>query len=521
MGFNIQLTHFLKRHVFRLFGMPSICVPCYSMRHALLCLLSVSTLTACQSDTQTESNIAFSAPEGILQVRAIDPSNLLPKVTLSNGSNVTMQPTGDNAWSGTIFVKPDSTYSVSVVWIEAMPNGNLVLAQWDEENVEVGADGREINLGSGDYDYSADFDNDSITNIQERRNNTNPFIANDTTDDDADDDADNANTDDNVNTTQDDNAAGEQEADTNNDSNNDALTNDNSTNDPTDVQSNPDDDTTTNNDNADNTVDDNEDDAGSTDEPGLDRETTVATVIIPRIEHSEAPEIDGDGVELDSANRLSGEWAAAVQFDTNNEPLLIDRLMIDINADAEDGAPLRRWAAMHDGIYLYLLVLSDDTGARHGDSLAVYEDDALELFIDADNSKLDVWGDADDFHYMIPLLEFNTNKANTDSEGRILAGPNSSEVDLAIEFHTGPGKGPDGIRIAKWEQDVYELAIPLAEAGIQTAQAFGLELQLDDDDNGDGRDSKWGWHHPSRQNNTDTDTTYMNPSVMGTVILED
>ena len=195
--------------------------------------------------------------------------------------------------------------------------------------------------------------------------------------------------------------------------------------------------------------------------------------------------------------------------------------MIDNTDGLADGAPYRSWAAMHDGINLYLLVLSDDIGARHGDSANVWEDDALELFIDADNSKLPVWGDADDFHYMIPLLKLDRVNANRASDGRIDPGPMSSDVELTIDFHTGPKEGPDGIRFPQFEQDVYEIAIPLAEAGIQTGQAFGFELQVDDDDDGAGREAKWGWFHPSRVDNVNTDTTYTNPSVMGTVVLEE
>lgn len=463
-------------------------------------VITTAIVSACQSDTQTQEKLKVSAPSQILAVRAIDIDLLQPQVRLSNGDALTLQRGADNSWSGTINVQPNSTYFVQITWIEAMPEGNLVLAQW-EQNVAVDADGTQVNLGSGDYDYSADFDGDNINNITERRNDTNPFVHNDNVIADNTDNTDNndvPDTDNNQDDAEPEPNTPVDNTETNGDTNSDDTeTNDdtNSDNDNTDPQTNTDDDTQNDN-----------------------NSSTVATVRIPRIEPGDAPSLDGQGVQLDGQDRLAGEWESAVQFDLAGDALLIDRLMIDINADSEDGAPYRRWAAMHDGINLYVVVLSDDTGARHADSENVWEDDSLEVFIDADNSKLPVWGDADDFHYMIPLLEFNTRNANTPA-GRIQAGPGSSDVELDIAFHTGPGEGPDGIRIEKWEQDVYELAIPLAAAGIQTGLAFGLELQINDDDNGEGRDSKWGWFHPSRQNNTDTDTSYLNPSVMGTVVL--
>jgi hypothetical protein len=90
---------------------------------------------------------------------------------------------------------------------------------------------------------------------------------------------------------------------------------------------------------------------------------------------------------------------------------------------------------------------------------------------------------------------------------------------LIVTFATGPGIGPGGIRRSTWEQDVYELKIDLSSAGIDTNEAFGFELQINDDDGGDGRDSKWAWKHPSR-GTTDVDGTVENPSTMGTLKLE-
>ncbi len=487
-----------------------------------LCALTLSALLgACQPSPAVQSNVQFKAPERILQVRAIDRSQLRPSVSLSNGQTIPMQQTGDNIWSGSINVQPNSSYFVTIEWIETMPEGDLVLATW-AENVDVGADGEEIILSEDNYDLTIDQDGDGISNLMERQNNTNPFVPNDEINGE---DNGEGNGDGSVNAG---NTAGTDLTDSGS-STDGTSTDGNTGTDGTSTQGT----TTTGGTDADGT-DGQTTDANTSGSIGGDNTTsgteggspepqTEPTVLIPRISASSAPVIDGLGAELNGQDNLIGEWEDAVQFDNSGERLWINNLMIDIDADSADGAELRRWAAVHDGEYLYVLVLSDDIGQRQADSLDHWQDDSLELFIDGNNSKLSTWGDDDDAHLLIPLLKQNsTNRVgNNEINGRFSDGPRSVNTELDIEFFTGPGIGPDGIRAIRFEQDVYELAIPIASAGITAGEPFGFELQLNDDDDGGSRESKWGWFHPSRSDNTDTDTSYMDPSVMGTVVLEE
>jgi len=56
--------------------------------------------------------------------------------------------------------------------------------------------------------------------------------------------------------------------------------------------------------------------------------------------------------------------------------------------------------------------------------------------------------------------------------------------------------------------------IDLASAGITVGKPFGLDIQLNEDDNGGVADARFGWAEPSGSAVADT-----NPSVFGTVLL--
>jgi len=507
-------------------------------------VLGVLMLSACQPEARPAPNVKFEAPARILQARAVNTSQLRPSVRLSDGTVILMQPTGDNAWSGTINVQPNNTYSISVDWIETLPEGEfegefdntLLLATWTD-NIPVDADGTEVNLSNTDYDYSANEDGDGYTNLQERENDTNPFVVDAPMAEGGDDDDDGTGDDDGMG---DDDGTGDDGTDDGEGTGDEADTG--TTTDGTSTEGT--DEVTDTGITTDGSDDDETDDststagqtAGTTDDGEVDSDSTATggstddvetnvSVVIPRIPTTQAPIIDGANVWLSPQDTLTGEWANAVQADVNGEGLWINNLMIDNPSNTEDpavdGDQLHRWAAMHDGQYLYVVVLSDDVGLRYKDSDGIWQDDSLELFIDGNHSRLSEWGDDDDFHYLIALQQQDRNQANNESSNRVDTGPGPTSERFEFSFATGPGIGPDGIRIARFEQDVYELAIPIADAGITIGKPFGFEVQLDDDDNGNGRDSKWGWFHESRQNGVDTDRTYLNPSVMGTLILEE
>ena len=194
--------------------------------------------------------------------------------------------------------------------------------------------------------------------------------------------------------------------------------------------------------------------------------------------------------------------------DVAGETLSIDNLMIDQGAIRADGNTEFQWLALHDGIFLYVYVLGEsaEIGTPVRDSTEFFRDDSIDIFIDANNSKGSSYDGIDDRHMIIPLITSpgDTSISNTTA---ITAGPNSASLP-PVEFATCVCN----------DQFTWEVKIPLAEFGIQIDTPFGFEVQLNNDDDGGERDSKWGWFHPSRTTE-DVDNTFAIPSFMGTAVL--
>lgn len=246
---------------------------------------------------------------------------------------------------------------------------------------------------------------------------------------------------------------------------------------------------------------------------------TNALVSIPRVADARAPAIDGQTVDINlETNRLIGEWETAVQRDTSDQQLAINSLMESNGVDTTTGTG-HRWAALHDGTYLYLLVISDDNGEYRFDTQEVrkpWKDDDLEIYFDGNNSLLSSYDGVDDFHMHINLIDPVTSQGNNSfGESTMLyQAVNSATLPVDLSFSVGLQRGPlfDN-RV--FRSDIYEIRIKLSELNIVVGQPFGLELQLNDDDDGETRDTKWGWHHPAG-----SDQAWENPSFLATAILQ-
>ncbi len=436
----------------------------------------------------------MATPSILLQARAIDPTQVRPVVSLSNGQNVEMNrlDDGSGGWTGTVSVPTDQSYVVTVLWVETIQSRELQLLRLDQ-TIIVTPDNSEFSLDPSRYTKNLDDDGDGASNLDERIANTDPFFND-----------------------------GEQ---------------------PGDEPSGPDDPTpVTPIDPVNPSVPAEPAEPTEPTEPAEPAEPAEPTeptepaepaeptepvepteptvdVFIPRIAASLAPDIDGLGVTVDANGLFTGEWASAAYLGTSGAPLRISNLMIDAGTDEVGAVEYRKWAAMHDGEYLYIVVTVEDDGARFRDSDdLVWEDDSLELYIDGNNSKLTTYDGVDDFQFTFPVRGPGGSKQAVDS-GETTGQFNPSSDDADIDFATGPGDGPRGLRRPNFEQDVYEIRIELDSVGIAVNQPFGLELQINDDDDGELRDGKWGWHHPPRVN-VDVDETFQNPSIMGSARLD-
>lgn len=233
--------------------------------------------------------------------------------------------------------------------------------------------------------------------------------------------------------------------------------------------------------------------------------TVSVNVYIPRLP---APVIDGN---YDVTN-----WNNAASVDRNNKQLKIDNLLLGDDDKRSNGDTEYEWVAMHDGVYLYVFVFGEvaEGATVFADSDNAWRDDSVELFLDGNNSKGDSYDGVDDFYYMFPLLvrgmPFQANSSES-SARRVYQGPNS--IPLPVDFTFATCMCSD---VHTWE-----FRINLEQAGIAVDQPFGIELHLNDDQDGDGRDAKWAWKLPMVRpgNGVAEDDTSKKPRLMGTARL--
>jgi hypothetical protein len=144
---------------------------------------------------------------------------------------------------------------------------------------------------------------------------------------------------------------------------------------------------------------------------------------------------------------------------------------------------------------LYLLVdVVDDKPVK--DSVEFWLDDTVEVFIDADNSKSGVYGDKDyQYHFTWEGSQFTSAHSKGESRFKKLEGVVSSAVTT--------GKGYR-----------FELKFPWSTLGItpRPGRRIGLDVHVNDDDDGGDRDTKLMWH-------TENDIAWQQPKALGTIAL--
>ena len=204
------------------------------------------------------------------------------------------------------------------------------------------------------------------------------------------------------------------------------------------------------------------------------------------------------------------EWSDAARTDNKGNYLSINHLMIDENDLFEDGAGTTGyysyyqdsyWRAKHDGTNLYvLIVVRNEPFFEHfSDSSDIWHDDTVELYLDIGNDKASAFG-SDDFQRLF--------RYDHDASDNVLDG-----------FHAATGmstqyRSSRAMEMANQTHSVYEISVSLSSIGLSPEERFGLDVQINDDDDGGDRDSKWAWFAPSYQDNS-----WNNPSLFGTAVL--
>lgn len=218
--------------------------------------------------------------------------------------------------------------------------------------------------------------------------------------------------------------------------------------------------------------------------------------------NEQAPIIDGLYDSLWNTAQFRNQQD--VELGINN--VLVDEGVVDLSMSREF-----KWASMHDGTYLYLLVLAEsgDDQTPTGDSeVLIYNDDSVDIYWDGNNSKGASYDGVDDFHIIVGLLAGEGGANSTsDTQTRIQIGDRSAPIDLAaVQF---------AVCLCDGAQQAYEFRFDLEELKIPVDSTFGFEVNINNDADGEVRDAKWAWF-----NDTGIDDTWRFPLRMGNVRLE-
>lgn len=217
----------------------------------------------------------------------------------------------------------------------------------------------------------------------------------------------------------------------------------------------------------------------ATDAEGLSSRSNVRTVTIktPIVAIQKAP----------SAPIIDGE-IDAIWNDEKNLKLYANNILSGTPSDENCSGYVQ---LMWDELYIYALaVITDDVLINDGPS--IYEDDNVELYFDANNSKGGSY-DKDDVQYS---FRYNDGK----NVGTIPTG-------YSVE----------GIEYALVESDngyITEIRIPWTTIGadVKSDMSIGFEFMINDDDDGNARDNKRSW-------NAISDNAWQSASSFGTITI--
>ena len=156
------------------------------------------------------------------------------------------------------------------------------------------------------------------------------------------------------------------------------------------------------------------------------------------------------------------------------------------------------WQALHDEDFLYALVTVQDNFLVNDSGDAWWDDDSVELFLDTDLSRATEYDGQND-HQLIFRVH----------DEEIYSGPNSRPVPAGTQRRV--------VEKAFGYQMVITIPITsLVPSSVGSASGepiqLGLDIQVNDDDDGGARDSKLAW-------SAAVDDAWQNPTLFGIVEL--
>lgn len=169
------------------------------------------------------------------------------------------------------------------------------------------------------------------------------------------------------------------------------------------------------------------------------------------------------------------------------------------------------WKATWDDTNLYLLITAEDDVLTDDNTSADdpngIRDDSPEIYLDANNSK-DVGTGAGDCGYDVSYDQDGTgiDVQYILEDDNVYLGSCSTNPDLNNNVDWAETTSESGY--------VVEVAIPWATLGgtPQAGDEIGIEVMLNDDDDGNGRDGKVTWNDPN-------DASFYSPAAFGTATL--
>jgi len=164
---------------------PSASVPMCGRRSPLWLVISAVALlgvgcadegthtTVSRNDSGT-SDIDVGIPPPILSARMVDVNNLRVEASIG-GTPITMNRNG-NQWRGNFGLPGDGSFELTATWFEAVQGRDLQLAAINPVQISTTSE-RNIVIAADDYNTLFDFDGDQISNLLERKNGFDPFVA--------------------------------------------------------------------------------------------------------------------------------------------------------------------------------------------------------------------------------------------------------------------------------------------------------------------------------------------------------